>query len=450
MRILLVSHRYLPHSKGGVETFTDTLARGLTQLGYCTAILARDCLGLDSPFSWQRIESKGQTVYWLRHQLSAARSFRDSWRDPRLLAPLQEIFAAFAPEIVHLNHPDGWGVLPLELARHHNLLSGATLHDYKWLCPRGQMLQPSGERCETAEEMRCARCVHAQLDGGPARTLARLLAPSDLLHWAARNGSAGRPADSAPSRIARQRLRIRNIALMESLRACDVVASPSRFVADRYQKEGLQRHVEIIKNGLLLPDQQSRDQTVWPFGCAPQRVDAGRPLTVGFFGNAHQSKGLALLREALVALPKGSVLLHVHGSGGDLPGPFIKHHGAYRRDQIPALLQGIDVVAIPSIWDENQPMVALEARACRKALLVSDLGGLPELVEPGVDGWIVPGSDPESWAERLATLAARPQLCSEAGLKSTPPYDAESMAAAYLRAYGASDLGSRVDASPTC
>jgi len=98
-------------------------------------------------------------------------------------------------------------------------------------------------------------------------------------------------------------------------------------------------------------------------------------------------------------------------------------------------MDGLDLVALPSIWDENQPMTALEARAFGKPLVVSDAGGLPELVKDGVDGWVLPTGHAEGWAERLAILAANRQDTRKAGLRATPPPNARATAVAYLRAY---------------
>ncbi len=80
-------------------------------------------------------------------------------------------------------------------------------------------------------------------------------------------------------------------------------------------------------------------------------------------------------------------------------------------------------------------MVALEARAAGKPLLVSSLGGLPELVEDRRDGWIIPAGDPEAWGECIALLAADRRRVTDAAAHSLPPGSAESMAGAYLQAY---------------
>ncbi len=413
------------------------MARGLSALNHEVAVLARDHRGNGPAFGWHRIESGDSNVYWLHHQLSYARSFRETWNDVRLVAPLLQIFADFDPQIVHLSHPDGWGIIPLELAREQGLATGATLHDYKWLCGRGQMLHPGGERCERIDEERCVRCIHDQLEGGPARSLARRFVPKSLQRWAMSQTAKPTEQDKEPGQLARQRWRTGHIALLSSLRDCDLLVSPSRFVAQRYSESDLGREAKVISNGVELEGAEASDQAQWP--TSPRwtlRDDmCAGPLRIGFFASAHRSKGLHMLQQAVAALPAGSVHLHIHGPGQGTDAPHQTFHGPYRAEQLKERMDGLDLVALPSIWDENQPMTALEARAFGKPLVVSDAGGLPELVKDGVDGWVLPTGHAEGWAERLAILAANRQDTRKAGLRATPPPNARATAVAYLRAY---------------
>ena len=65
-------------------------------------------------------------------------------------------------------------------------------------------------------------------------------------------------------------------------------------------------------------------------------------------------------------------------------------------------------VVLPSEWYENGPYSAMEAMALGKPLIVSDFGGLPELVEDGVNGYIFNGT-----AENLAESICRLKNLSE-------------------------------------
>ena len=68
-----------------------------------------------------------------------------------------------------------------------------------------------------------------------------------------------------------------------------------------------------------------------------------------------------------------------------------------------------DIVAVPSAMPESLGRVAIEAMAYGIPPIVSDIGGLPEVVADGLTGWLVPPGDAAALAERLAAIVTRPQ-----------------------------------------
>jgi len=79
----------------------------------------------------------------------------------------------------------------------------------------------------------------------------------------------------------------------------------------------------------------------------------------------------------------------------------------------------LDVVVVPSLWYENSPNVILEAFAHRTPVIVSDLGGMAELVEEGVNGLCFPPGEAASLATALRRLIEEPGLLARlrAGIK---------------------------------
>jgi glycosyltransferase involved in cell wall biosynthesis len=59
---------------------------------------------------------------------------------------------------------------------------------------------------------------------------------------------------------------------------------------------------------------------------------------------------------------------------------------------------------VPSRWYEAAPRVILEAFARGVPVVASDFGALPELVQDGVNGLLVPPDDPPAWAEAARRL----------------------------------------------
>lgn len=78
-------------------------------------------------------------------------------------------------------------------------------------------------------------------------------------------------------------------------------------------------------------------------------------------------------------------------------------HFAGRRTDIPRLLAGADVVALPSLH-EGLGVAALEGMAAGRPVVASRVGGLAEAVLDGETGWLVPPGDAQALAERLTLV----------------------------------------------
>ncbi|MCO4770349.1 MAG: glycosyltransferase, partial [Deltaproteobacteria bacterium] len=236
MRVLLLPHRYPPHGRGGVETWAAHLAAGLSERGVQVTVATRDDRDRPGrvPFSVREEHTTGGVpVFWIDHHHRDARTWRDTWADDRMEGALRSVFQAARPDVVHVGHPDGFGIAPLRLARELGVPLVVTLHDPKWFCGRGQMVPPGGGVCSRALEERCVRCLGGQLGRGPLRGALSRLAPRRLLSTAQVHGET-RPIEGRPDpgSLARRRWRVRQAALLGMLTGADAVLSPSRHLAD--------------------------------------------------------------------------------------------------------------------------------------------------------------------------------------------------------------------------
>lgn len=81
--------------------------------------------------------------------------------------------------------------------------------------------------------------------------------------------------------------------------------------------------------------------------------------------------------------------------------PRVHVTGPLPHDRVLALHEVADVVVLPSVWKEPFPRVLLEAMAAGRAVVATRTGGIPELVEDGVTGLLVPARDPCALAAAL-------------------------------------------------
>jgi len=89
--------------------------------------------------------------------------------------------------------------------------------------------------------------------------------------------------------------------------------------------------------------------------------------------------------------------------------------GSQNNDELPEFYAAADVVAIPSL-KEATSIAGLEAMASACAVVATNVGGLPEIIEDGVSGLLVPPRDPEALAQAITRLIETPELRKQLGL----------------------------------
>lgn len=88
-----------------------------------------------------------------------------------------------------------------------------------------------------------------------------------------------------------------------------------------------------------------------------------------------------------------------------------------KQDNIPYLVSKSDICVLPSLI-ENQPLSIIEAQISGKPVIVSEVGGLPEMVENGVTGLTFPVGDIEALYERIEILLDDDEYRKELGAKA--------------------------------
>lgn len=178
--------------------------------------------------------------------------------------------------------------------------------------------------------------------------------------------------------------------------------------------------------------------SVIPLGVELVRFRDSKPrrtpgLKILFAGKLSETKGFDLLLQAFERVRRASpeATLRVAGQGR-WPGPLgaAIECGRVAHDELPEVYSAADVLVLPSRLD-GFGMVVSEALACGTPVLVSDRVGAKDLVQEGVNGWIVPAEDAGKLAERLSWCAGHLQelrSLREACRKSVEPHGWEAYA----------------------
>jgi glycosyltransferase involved in cell wall biosynthesis len=107
------------------------------------------------------------------------------------------------------------------------------------------------------------------------------------------------------------------------------------------------------------------------------------------------------------------------------------------RADVDGILRELDVAAISSDW-EGTPLSAYECFASGTPLVATSVGGLPEIVEDGVGGILVPPRDPSALADAIAGLLLDPSLRSRlaaAAAARLQEFSIETVAGAFAELY---------------
>jgi glycosyltransferase involved in cell wall biosynthesis len=367
VRVVLANKFLYP--KGGAERAVLDVGAELTRRGHRV--------------HWFGMEHPDNVVAGADVELVRGRDYRrggaGAWRDAAAMMWSFEARRRFArllrrsrPDVVHC-HNIYHQLTPsiLDAARAAGVAAVLTLHDYKLVCPRYDMLR-HGRPCDACVEDGPTACLRYRcVDGSLARSL--LLA--------------------AESAFQRSR------GSYDAVRAFVV---PSRFLGAVMRRAGF-----------------AAERLRWVPNFAPQLPAASVPARADRFvyvGRLSSEKGVETLVRAAARLASGTLVVCGDGPARArievlaraAPAGRIEMRGHQDAAGVAAALGGAAFAVAPSEWFENAPFAVLEAMGMGRGVVASRIGGLPELVTDDDNGALVPPGDVGAWAGALAAAVASP------------------------------------------
>ncbi|RME56083.1 MAG: glycosyltransferase, partial [Deltaproteobacteria bacterium] len=188
-------------------------------------------------------------------------------------------------------------------------------------------------------------------------------------------------------------------------RAVDIFVAPSRFMRDKLVEHGFDaRRIVHLPYLFALPPEEA----------LPEPVAGAYAL---YFGRLVASKGIETLIEAWKGLPATfPIPLKIAGTGPMEAGlrewiaragiTQIECLGHLTGKELERVVEGCRFVVYPSEWYENFPLVTYETYLAGKPILVSDRGGMPEMVDPGSTGLIFRAGDRDDLRQKILTLGS--------------------------------------------
>ena len=313
---------------------------------------------------------------------------------------MRRVLEDFRPDVVHLNNINFqltpsiiYAVRAFEKKSGKRIKIVYTAHDYQWVCPNHMMRIPATGQicfaCRGGDFKQCSknRCIHDSRVKSLIGTI-----------------EAG------------------FYAMRKTYGMVDVIICPSEFMKKQLDTDPLLAEKTVMMHNFIDKDtavagkthgkKKKRREKAEVFGTA---ADGDRPAGdyVLYFGRYAEEKGTLTLLEACRALPE---IPFVFAGTGPLEGrvnqaPNVENRGFVAGEELRRLIAQARFSVYPSEWYENCPFSVMESQMYGTPVLASDLGGAPELVQPGRTGDLFRGGDAQELTEHIKELWEDPELC---------------------------------------
>ncbi|GAB1715073.1 MAG: glycosyl transferase [Nitrobacter sp.] len=372
MRVLLLSQFY-PPVIGGEERHVRNLGAALAQRGHdvivgTTMHPGSPDIELDGAVRVHRLRGTLQRLSHLH--ADSERRHAPPFPDPELVLALKRLVVRERPDIVHAHNWIYASFLPVKP------LGGAplvvTLHDYGLVCAKKNFMHQDTHLCSDPALTKCLSCA--------ARHYGTLKAAVTTL---------GNMGTSFAAR-----------------RMVDRFIPVSHAVARNTGLTGSRIPYEVIPN--FVPD----DVGV-PGPEDPLLAQLPAEGFILFVGDMMRLKGIDVLLNAYAGLKRAPPLILLGRRAPDTPAEFppnVHALGTWPHSAIMHAWRRSLFGVLPSVGPEACATVIMEAMACGKAVVATDIGGMPDLVDSGETGLLVPAGD------TLALRQAMQQLLDDRAL----------------------------------
>jgi len=380
-KIIICTNAYPPGSTGGAEQLVHNQVKLLKERGHEVLVFAGMINDKGKRYGVKKDVFEGIPVYRVcLHQRDYSGEFVNF-----LHKEVEDLFSRlledFSPDVVHFHNINGLSVGLPQLCRRRKIRTVLTLHDYWGICHKNTLIKDAGLICEDFGE--CEKCQPF---------------------------ISGERWTHLPSRMRKD-----YIALQ--LKDIDAVISPSVYLAEIYEHVGLFRHkVRVVPNGVDI----ARFQKV-------RRKKNHKEVRFSFIGHLGRHKGVQTIIEALQYIEaKERIKLNLVGEGEQRHEleeivqkagmkKSVKFWGKVDSRRIEKVYATTDVLILPSIWPENQPLTISEAMACSLPVIGARIGGIPEQIEDGKTGYLFEAGNPRDLALKMSAFLADPSKITEFG-----------------------------------
>ena len=379
MRILLVNKFH--YLRGGSEKYYFELAQLLKSKGHTVGF-----------FSMKHEENitTGDAEYFVEEiDLNTGSKLKAldviySQENKRLMAKALE---EFKPDIVHINNfQRQLSASIIDAIKEKNIPIVMTAHDLNPICPASIMLY-NGEVCDDCITKGYAQCIKKKCVKGS--TLKSTLGVMEKKYY----------------------------DIHKVFRKIDCIISPSEFNKNQLVN-GKLKYNEIVTLHNFVNESERNDYVLGDYAF--------------YLGRLSKEKGILNLIEAIGDIPNAKLLIAGDGPERERIEAYISEHkldgritllGYQNQDSIHKYITNSRFVVIPSICNENCPYSVLEAMEIGKPIVASRIGGIPELIADGENGYLYKADDINELKEKLTLLLDNDEKVNSFAQKSRELYE---------------------------
>lgn len=360
MKILMINKFH--YIKGGSETYYFALKKLLLEHGHQVIDFSmEDEKNFDSPYAKyfvENVEYNGKTSTMDKLRMTARIIYsREAQKK------LEQLIKDTKPDIAHLHifqHQMSPSILRTLEKAHIPMVY--TAHDLKMLCLNYKMLNHTGV-CERCKGHRYYNCVKYKcIKESSAKSMICMV--EGYLHQ-----------------------------ILHSYDKIQAIITPSKFYYDKFVEFGVDPNRLFYNPNFLENDHENKN-------CA----EAVKQLPLGdyflYLGRISEEKGIQTMMNAFAGT---DYRLKIAGTGPLLQELQIQakkencHNiqflGFQQGEELQKLVREARAIILPSEWYENGPYSGIEAISQGKVMIGSDMGGIPELIKEGQNGYIFHAGD---------------------------------------------------------
>lgn len=360
MRILLVNKFH--YLRGGSEKYYFELAKLLKNHGHTVAFFSMK--------NENNIKTGDREYFVDEIDMNTGSKFEalNVIYSKKNKALMEKALEEFKPDIVHINNfQRQLSASIIDAVKEKNIPLIMTAHDLNPICPASIMLY-NGEVCEDCITKGYTSCIKK-------KCIKNSMLKSVLGY-----------------------IEKKYYDLHKMFCKVDCIISPSEFNKNQLLKGKLKcNDITVIHN--FVNETEKTDYTLGD--CA------------FYFGRLSREKGILNLVEAINNIPGARLMIAGDGPEKENIQTYIKEHklenritllGYLNQDEIRENIRKCRFVAVPSIWYENCPYSILETMEIGKPIIGSKIGGIPELIQDGINGFTYEHNDVSELTNKLKKL----------------------------------------------